>query len=145
MRPPRLVYDSGAARRTAHNNIGHLLQGRAGKNSAEIERALQQFELALHYVPLHVDSMYNKGNGLYILNRFQRAVAVFRQVLQLQPGHAGARLNLGNILMTAGDTEAALRQGLSIVNAPPGAVKDRERVAALIAPLLSVGRVPTFA
>ena len=116
---------------SALNNIGHLHQMRAGKNQKLVQQAMSNFKRALEHDPLHLDALYNLGNGFYALNQYQDAIRVFKQVLERDPMHPGANMNLGNVYLTAGNNVLAIEYSQSILSAPDERIPLRDKLGAL--------------
>jgi Ca-activated chloride channel family protein len=64
--------------------------------AAALYRAGRFEQAAAALEPLrHADAMYNRGNALARLGRFDEAMELYVQVLRAEPGHDDARHNLG--------------------------------------------------
>jgi Tfp pilus assembly protein PilF len=80
----------------------------AGPSSDRREEAQQ---------PDHAGALYNRGNALHELKRFDEALASYDRALALRPDYAEALYNLGDTLRERGDLHAALahhRRALSL-------------------------------
>ena len=73
----------------------------------EISAALSDFELAVSYDTLNINSIKNRGNAYAALKMFENAKNDYLKVLELSPNDGGAYMNLGNILHESGDEETA--------------------------------------
>jgi Flp pilus assembly protein TadD len=69
--------------------------------------AVTWFQKALVHAPDSVEPLYRLGFSYHSLGQFSQAVSCYRRVLQLDPAHFYARLQLGKVLLAEGDyTEA---------------------------------------
>ena len=87
---------SGHFRASACNNIGHLRHKIAGKDVLNLKESVDWYERALTYDESHVDSRYNLGKVLQDLGEDEKAKEVYLALLEIDPGHPEARLNLSN-------------------------------------------------
>ncbi|MBP7146095.1 MAG: tetratricopeptide repeat protein [Acidobacteria bacterium] len=116
-------------RRTA---IYYLVQTRIGAASEheareELDRAMEQYELALQVIPDYPDVHFRLGQVLTRLGRHEDAVEQFRRAIATNPGYLDAQLRLGYALLTLGrdaEAQAAFRAALASIET--GA---RERIA----------------
>jgi len=69
-----------------HYHIGWVLI-----RNEQTEQAVEAFEHALEHDPDHVEATFELGFGLAILRDYDRADALFRRTLELDPNHAGAK------------------------------------------------------
>ncbi len=67
----------------------------------KLEGALRHLEAALEERPDWTDALYNYGNVLTRLQRLDRAEAVFRRLIALEPGRIEAHRMLGGVLQRA--------------------------------------------
>ncbi|KDO30324.1 hypothetical protein SPRG_05035 [Saprolegnia parasitica CBS 223.65] len=99
---------------SAHNNLGY--SARDGKGYAQTLAAIQHYDLALRVRPplcsnaTYLSVLYNKASALCSIGQNDGALPLLLEVLQLDPHHAGALLDLGTIYYYKGDLAAALSQ-----------------------------------
>jgi tetratricopeptide (TPR) repeat protein len=76
--------------------------GRIALDSGDLTEALTRFEECIRLDARDAEAWFRKGLTLRRLGRPADAEAAFRTVLELDPTHAGARLNLGQVLLSIG-------------------------------------------
>ncbi|GMF26196.1 unnamed protein product [Phytophthora lilii] len=91
-----------------HNNLGYIARDRGKWSFAYSLEALQHFDAALEINPEFVGALYNKGSVLLALRRDLEARDVLLKVLELEPDHREAHLDLGRIYFEHGKLEKAL-------------------------------------
>ncbi|WP_321797895.1 tetratricopeptide repeat protein [Caballeronia sp. J97] len=64
--------------------------------------------------------LYNLGRALQLDGRLEEAAAAYREVLELDPDHAGAQNNLGAILNTLGEFDAGIAHFRRALDLAPG-------------------------
>ncbi len=76
----------------AWNNLGIVFA-----NQGKYEDAARHFREAQRWAPENTEVRYNAGITYLALERFTDAIREFRSVLQIDPGHAGARRKLAEV------------------------------------------------
>ncbi|EQC40455.1 hypothetical protein, variant [Saprolegnia diclina VS20] len=108
---------------SAQNNLGYT--ARDGKGYAQTLAAIQHYDLALRVRPplcanaTYLSVLYNKASALCSLGENDGALPLLLEVLQLDPHHAGALLDLGTIYYYKGDLAAALAQQDKLLRIAP--------------------------
>jgi Flp pilus assembly protein TadD len=69
--------------------------------------AVSWFQKALVQAPNSIESEYRLGFSYHSLGEFDKAISCYRKVLELQPEHFFARLQLGKLLLAEGEYEEA--------------------------------------
>ncbi len=69
--------------------------------------------------PTAEELLYNAAKEAHSQGEVRRAMAIYRELLALNPGHVKARNNLGLLLDHTGDSEEALQQLQLCLNAEP--------------------------
>ena len=69
--------------------------------------------------PTAEELLYNAAKEAHSQGEVRRAMAIYRELLALNPGHVKARNNLGLLLDQTGDSEEALQQLQLCLNAEP--------------------------
>src|SRR5262249_46696606 len=98
---------------TKNNGIAEQNFGDALMEMDHPEQALPHFEAAVRLLPQLAAAHYNLGTALHLQNRLNEAANEYGLALKygLEPLEAAqAHNNLGNLLITTGDTEAALKE-----------------------------------
>ena len=83
----------------------------AGNNffaDGHYENALQAYEKALHDNSTHLPALRGKARSLLQLNRYQEALPIFNQAIQIEPQFAGTYANRGILYDRMGWHEEAL-------------------------------------
>jgi protein O-mannosyl-transferase len=75
--------------------------------SDQFDKAIEQFHIALKYLPDDISSMYDLAVTFASLGRGQEAMDACRQTLDLNPDFFEARLLYGKLLLADGQPEAA--------------------------------------
>eukprot|EP00755_Sulcionema_specki_P011673 Sspe_Gene.7933::Locus_2687_Transcript_1_1_Confidence_1.000_Length_2453::g.7933::m.7933 len=70
----------------------------------DMEAAIEQFDQVLEAYPSMVSAIWDRGNALYRLARFDEARKALSRVLELSPGHSGAQEILSRIKSLSCDT-----------------------------------------
>ena len=94
-------------RRGPDNVVALNTLGAALLSAGTATEAAGFFERALQANPRYTNARYNLANALAEQRRWEQAAAAFRQVLAEDPGDAGARQHLGEVLRLWGDERAA--------------------------------------
>ena len=88
----------------AHYNLALLLSARE-----DYDAALVHYEQCIALVPADARAMYNAANLLRDhLDDIPRAITLYEQVLEVDPHHTGALVNLAALLLQDGHTNGAL-------------------------------------
>ncbi len=90
-------------------------QGQLAKAEAELEQSN----------PTAADRIFFQARVLKAVGDFPRAIAAFREVLSLEPGHVNARRELGHTLLLAGEYEGASYQFSQLLEIEPNVVMQR--------------------
>jgi len=69
----------------------------------EEREAITWFERALQQAPDSVETLYRLGFAYHSVGDLEKAAALYRQVLELDPDQFSARLQLGKLLLLEGD------------------------------------------
>ena len=96
----------------AHHAANTLDQGAAGRRGNTKRRELGD-------EPTAEELLYNAAKEAHSQDEVRRAMAIYRELLALNPGHVKARNNLGLLLDHIGDSEEALQQLQLCLNAEP--------------------------
>ena len=92
-----------------NDDIELMLQiGRALFREGLAEDALPYFDAALQAAPDNAEVVSMVGYTQHRLNEDDKGIATLRRALQIDPGHAEARIYLANVLYDRGEQEAAL-------------------------------------
>jgi tetratricopeptide (TPR) repeat protein len=83
------------------NNTGDILEKFPGRQ----HEALQWFDRALALQPDYFLALKNKAWVLTQLRRFEQAIAIYRRLLELDPGNAEMAMSLGQLQLLLGDFE----------------------------------------
>jgi putative PEP-CTERM system TPR-repeat lipoprotein len=75
----------------------HLALAQLALSDGDIDKALQEIDLALAADPKHRDSLMLKGDLLRATGKTAEATAVYQALLQIDPRHVNARLALAGI------------------------------------------------
>ena len=97
-----------------------LEQAQALQQAGQVAEAADLYGrwIAASDSPLRHAACFNQGTLLSSLEREGEAEAAYRAALEIQPGFAQARLNLGHLLERRGETEAALEQWRAVIDSP---------------------------
>ncbi|OQS04686.1 hypothetical protein THRCLA_03101 [Thraustotheca clavata] len=88
---------------SANNYLGHLYRSKDTYDYTKLSKALQHFDAALSISPSdillvdYVAAMYNKALTLSTLGYQDQALQLLQKVLQLNPKHTGAYLQLSHL------------------------------------------------
>jgi Flp pilus assembly protein TadD len=88
----------------------HYLLADALRERRRCRDAIPEYEAVLRIQPAHRDAYNNLGICLGELRHLDAAHEAFRRALEIDPGFARARVNLGMIAMLQGDDLEARRQ-----------------------------------
>jgi tetratricopeptide (TPR) repeat protein len=88
----------------AHYNLGIALC--TGKR--DYEGGIKVLQAALRLKPDHADAHYNLGNALVTREKWDEALAAFREAVRLKPDLVDAHCNLGNVLLRKGKWKEAV-------------------------------------
>jgi tetratricopeptide (TPR) repeat protein len=69
--------------------------------------AVSWFQKALDQAPNSIETLYRLGFSYHSLGEFAQAISCYRRVLELEPEHFFARLQLGKVLLAEGNYSAA--------------------------------------
>lgn len=100
----------------------------AGQTGAAREAA----ETARQLAPRDADIMFIWSETQRLAGAWQAAAGGFRQVLALQPGHAGAALQLGTCLQAMGDPDGALQAAEQALTLAPQAPECHNNLGSLL-------------
>ena len=92
----------------AHYNLANALFSR--KNEGDLERAVEQYVIALELNSDDVDCRTNLGITYHALGRYTEAVDEFSTVIMLQPGDFGIHFNMANSLFDLKRLDEAITQ-----------------------------------
>jgi len=91
----------------------------------DVEFAGEQFYAALQADPISAEALLGLGMADYALEDFLSAKVQFEDVLEAEPGHLAARVNLAMTLQQLNDRPAALQQWRLVRNAVRGENRDQ--------------------
>jgi len=94
----------------AHNNLGNLFRSRgtASNNRADFDRAIAEYEKAIHDAPGMAEPYNNLGGVLILEGRFSEAIEQCNKALQINPKIAEPHYNFGMALLHEGKTRNGL-------------------------------------
>ncbi|HWL93765.1 MAG TPA: tetratricopeptide repeat protein [Phycisphaerae bacterium] len=93
------------------------------------EEALQHAVVAVKVVPLEPEYHFNYGRVLDALGQTSRAEAAYQQTLSLNPDHAGAWYNVGNMALRSKDAPLAIDRYSRAIDIRPDYVDARVNLA----------------
>eukprot|EP00904_Undaria_pinnatifida_P012549 jgi/Undpi1/8424/HiC_scaffold_25.g10892.m1 len=96
----------------------HFVQGNTYYTNQELERAVEEYQTALKYDPLHADTMCNLGSALQDLGDYMQSRHYYSKAVQANPYHAVAHYNLG-LLLHEEDIDTAMEHYHSAVEMDP--------------------------
>ena len=105
-------------------NFGVMLQ-----EVQDWQGACDAFSAALRSKPDLVQALNNRGMALEALGRLAEATADYRRALDLRPAYAAVMRNLGGLLLSQGDADAALSYFIRLLAADPQDQAARLKVA----------------
>lgn len=79
-------------------------------NSKQYEKLLETSDQLLTWNPDNANYLFFKGVALQNLENIEEAKSHYRQVLEINPDHAGANMSLGTILYSEGSKIFAIRK-----------------------------------
>ena len=100
--------------------------------------AAKYLRIAIEREPNNGEAIYHLGRVLYVQNRFDEAIAMFRRVLALDPNDVKAMTNLGLALEGKNESNAAIRVYREAVESDKAAAKHTERPYYELGRLLAV-------
>jgi len=109
------------------------LEGRATEDGDEDGAAIAALEEKTRLDPHSVDARFQLANALARRGDYSSAAARYRDVLERQPGHVGARLGLATVLVLAsrhGEARDTLVDGLRTARAEPNLTHALARILA---------------
>jgi tetratricopeptide (TPR) repeat protein len=98
-----------AARKAPGKARPHNDLGIAYKNSGELEKSIEQSEIAIRLDPNHVTAYINLGNSYYSMGMLDRAIDYYRSALLFRPYYTEAYYNLGVAYQNKGLSHRAIR------------------------------------
>lgn len=104
------IYEDAAT----HNNLGL-----AYEESDQLDKAVEQYELALAMNPLLADAYYNLGIALERKGLVEAAIEQYRAAIKIKPD-SDAYFNLGNLLMNQGKRYEAMSAYEAALSLNPG-------------------------
>lgn len=109
--------DMARLRSHALNNLAHLRYVEAGSDYGVLQETVEQYQRAIGFDETNVDAWYNLGKSLEDLGLREQALEAFTRVLQIDPAHPGAHLNIGNyyLLKVCGRATPSASEGCCAV------------------------------
>jgi predicted O-linked N-acetylglucosamine transferase (SPINDLY family) len=98
-----------------------------------MEEALGCCGRALRIAPRHADALYNCGNTLALLGRWDEAVQRYQQALTVAPQRAEIHNNLGNALLALRRIDEAMRSYQAAIRLKPDYAEARYNLGAALA------------
>jgi tetratricopeptide (TPR) repeat protein len=98
----------------AHGSLGYALFARG-----EIDRAIEEYRIAIRLKPAYADAHLNLGVALATKGLHDAALASYAEAIRLQPSRAVARANAAISLSAVGARDEALEQALRAVDLQP--------------------------
>ena len=86
----------------------HCYLGVALEESGRLQKAIEQFELALRIEPDFAEAHYNLGVTLEQTGKFKEAIDHYQQALRIKPDMAEAHYSLGSTLVRLGRVQEAI-------------------------------------
>jgi protein O-mannosyl-transferase len=87
--------------------------------SVYVDKAIEQFRIALKLDPKHAGALNNLGNAYMTKGIFDKAIEYYQAALELNPDNADAIGNMGNIYLHRGLTDKAIDRYLTVVKLKP--------------------------
>jgi lipoprotein NlpI len=84
-------------------------RGIAYKKKGDFDRAIQDYDRALHLSPKDAETLTNRGNAYDEKGNFNRAIQDYDEALRLNPGYSTAFNNRGFAYSRKGDFDRALQ------------------------------------
>ncbi|HLP18660.1 MAG TPA: tetratricopeptide repeat protein [Chitinophagales bacterium] len=86
----------------------YITMGSAYDDAGKPEKAIETYDKGLKEFPKNHLILFNKGVTLQKQEKFDDAIATYKQVLQISPYHASTHYRLGNIAEQEGDLTRAM-------------------------------------
>jgi tetratricopeptide (TPR) repeat protein len=113
---------------TTDNDFAHFILGNTLLDKGNVDKAINQFELALQINPAFVKARINLGNALLQEGKVDEAVAHYQEALKNQPDLAVGHFNLGNALLQKGSVDEAINQFHRALEINPGYAEVRNNL-----------------
>lgn len=115
-------YARGSSRR-------HVQDGLRAAQSADVGRAVREFEMAAELDGENADALYNLGLAYVDAGRNHDAVDAYLRALRVRPNSAAIHLNLGNAYNRLGDKVRAIQEWKTALQLDERAVPARINLA----------------
>ena len=94
-------------------------RGIAYEDKGEYDRAIQDYNEAIHLNPQFAPAYYNRGNAYLAKDEYDRAIQEYDEVIRLDPSFTPAYVNRGLAHLKQGDQDLALRDYNEAVRLDP--------------------------